>query len=268
MRTNRVKAKLRSGEVSVGSWLACGHSLTAEIMAHIGFDWLVIDTEHGAIDIGTTQSMLQAISTTKTVPMVRVAWNDIVMIKRPLDCGAYGVVIPMVSTMQEAVKAVQFCKYPPVGIRGIGGARRKLYGGPDYFSHANEEIAVIVQIETAEGVKNIDDILSVEGIDAFFIGPNDLSASLGLTPQLDNRHPRFVEAAKALLAAGTRHGVAGGIHCGTPEAVNEVTEWGFQFIAISSELGFLAQAAGANWERVRSGERVQDSGQDTTGEMY
>jgi 4-hydroxy-2-oxoheptanedioate aldolase len=251
MRTNRVKAKLKAGEPSVGSWLGCGNSLSAELMAHIGFDWLVVNTEHEAIDVKTMQSMLQAISTTDTVPMVRVVWNDIMEIKRPLDCGAYGVVIPMVNSREEAVKAVQCCKYPPMGIRGIGGARRALYGGPDYFEHANEEIAVIVQIETAEAFRNADEILSVEGIDAFFIGPNDLSASMGIPPSLDSRHPRFVEAARSLVKAGKQHGVAAGIHCGTPEAVNEAIAWGFQFIALSSDMGLMVEAARDGWAKVK-----------------
>jgi len=251
MRPNKVKAKLRAGEVSVGSWLASGSPLIAEIMAHVGFDWLVVDTEHGAIGIETAQSMLQAISTTETVPLVRVAWNDVALIKRALDIGAYGVVVPMVSTREEALNAVRFSKYPPEGVRGIGGVRRLLYGGPDYLSHANEEILVIVQIETAEAVENAEEILSVEGIDAFFIGPNDLSASLGLVPRLDNRDPEFVEVVRRVLAAGKRHGVAGGIHCGTPEAVEECMDWGFQFIALASDLSFLDQAARASWEAVK-----------------
>lgn len=159
MRPNRVKARLRAGEVSVGSWLTSGSPLIAEVMAHVGFDWLVVDTEHGAIGIETAQSMLQAISTTETVPLVRVAWNDVALIKRALDIGAYGVVVPMVSTREDAVNAVRFSKYPPEGIRGIGGVRRLLYGGPDYLSHANEEILVVVQIETAEAVRNAEEIL-------------------------------------------------------------------------------------------------------------
>jgi 4-hydroxy-2-oxoheptanedioate aldolase len=250
VRPNTALRKLRAGQPAVGTWLSCGDSLTAELMAHVGFDWLVINMEHEAIDIRTMQAMLQAISTTDTIPMVRVVWNDVLAVKRPLDCGAYGVVIPMVNTRDEAIRAVQYCKYPPIGVRGYGGTRLSVCCGPEYFKCANEEIAVIVQLETAEALQNADDILSVKGIDAFFIGPNDLAASMGLPTSLDNRHPQFVEALKTLLAAGKRQGVPAGIHCGSPEAVNEVIDWGFQFVAMSSELGFMAQAARHSWAKV------------------
>jgi 4-hydroxy-2-oxoheptanedioate aldolase len=250
LKPNTVLRKLRAGEPSVGTWLSCGDSLTAELMAHVGFDWLVINTEHEAIDVKTMQTMLQAISTTDTIPMVRVVWNDILSIKQPLDCGAYGVVIPMINTREEAIQAVQCCKYPPQGIRGFGGTRRTLYGGRDYTAHANEEIAVIIQLETATALANADDILLVEGIDAFFIGPNDLATSMGLPTGLDNRHPEFVKAIKYLLALGKTHGVPGGIHAGSPEAVNEMLDWGFKFIALNGDTGFMMQAARESWSKV------------------
>jgi 4-hydroxy-2-oxoheptanedioate aldolase len=251
MRSNTVLRKLRAGEPSVGTWLSCSDSLAAELMAHVGFDWLVINMEHEAIDVRTMQMMLQAISTTDTIPMVRPVWNDILAIKQPLDCGAYGVVIPMVNSREDAIRAVQVCRYPPQGIRGIGGARRSLYGGPDYVAHANEEIAVIVQIETTQALANADEIMSVEGIDAFFIGPNDLAKSMGLSIGLDNRHPDFMRAVKHLLEVGKRHGVPGGIHAGTPSAVNEMLDLGFQFVAMDGDIAFMMQAARQSWSQVK-----------------
>jgi 4-hydroxy-2-oxoheptanedioate aldolase len=255
MRPNTVLRKLRAGEPSVGTWLSCGDSLTAELMAHVGFDWLVINTEHEAIDVKTMQTMLQAIATTETIPLVRVVWNDVLSIKQPLDCGAYGLVIPMVNTREEAIRAVQCCRYPPQGIRGLGGMRRTLYGGADYAAHANEEIAVIVQIESARALANAEAILSVAGIDAFFIGPNDLAASMGLPTGLDNRHPEFLQAIDHLLALGKKHGVPAGIHTGSPEAANEMIARGFQFLAMNSDMGFMVQAARADWARVEVNER-------------
>ena len=158
----------------------------------------------------------------------------------------------MVSTREDAVRAVQACKYPPQGVRGIGGARRALYGGPDYLEHANEEIAVIVQIETLEAVQNIDEILSVPGIDVYFIGPNDLSAALGLRPSSDNRDPRFLEVVQRLIAAGRRHGIAGGIYCDTPEAASESIAWGLQFVSLANDMTILGRAAQSGLSAIRT----------------
>ncbi len=250
MRPNTMLAKLRAGQPSVGTWLNSPSSLSAEIMAHAGFDWLVINSEHSAINFESMQSILQAVATTSVIPMVRVIWNDISWIKVPLDIGAYGVVIPMVSTREDAVRAVQACRYPPAGIRGLGGERRTLYGGKDYVQRANDEIAVIVQIETAQALKNADEILSVPGIDAFFVGPNDLSASMGMAPSLDNREPAFIEALQRLVALGKKHGVAPGIHCGSPEALNERLAWGFQFLALGADLSYMTEGVRAALPRI------------------
>jgi len=256
MRINKVKAKLKAGEVALGSWLSCGHPLSAEVMAHVGFDWLVVDTEHAAIGIETAERMLQAISTTDAVPLVRVAWNDIAMIKWALDSGAYGVVVPFVSSREDAERAVAYCKYPPLGIRGVGGARRSLYAGPGYFEHANDELMIIAQIETMAAVDNIDEILSVPGIDVFFVGPNDLSASMGQMPDGDSRTPEFLAVLERLVAAGRRKGVAPGIWCSSPEVARERVEMGFRFVDISADLGFISRGAREGLRYVQSGQWV------------
>jgi len=180
MRPNAVKRKLRAGEPAIGTFMALGSTLGAEQLAHLGFDWLVIDQEHGAIDATLTQSLLQAISTTDTVPLIRVPWNSGDWIKRALDAGAYGLVVPMVNTREEAEAAVQATRYPPLGSRSIGGSRTRLYGGADYVEKANDEILLIVQIEHIDAVRNAREILGVPGVDAYFIGPGDLCASMGL----------------------------------------------------------------------------------------
>jgi len=256
LKKNRVKELWREGKAAVGTWLVLGSPITAEIVASMEFDWVVIDTEHGSIDIGMTQTIIQAISTTNTVPMVRVPWNDPMSIKRALDAGAYGLVIPMVNSREEAIRAVQAARYPPVGFRSYGGPRARLYGGMDYFEHANEEIALIMQIEHIDAVNCIDEILSVEGVDAFFIGPSDLAISMGLKPGMDNTDPRHVEAVSKILAAGKKHHVPGGIHVGSPEAVNERMAQGCQFIALASDERFLRSAASAALSKVVADRKV------------
>jgi 4-hydroxy-2-oxoheptanedioate aldolase len=250
LKKNRVKELWRQGKAAVGTWLVLGSPLVAEITASLGFDWVVVDTEHGAIDIATTQSIIQAINTTDTVPMVRVPWNDPMAIKRALDAGAYGLVIPMVNSREEAIRAVQATRYPPLGIRSYGGPRARLYGGASYFEHANEELALIVQIEHIEAVNHIDEILSVEGVDGFFIGPSDLAISMGLKPGMDQTDPRHVDAVNRVLASGKKHRLPGGIHVGSPEAVNERIAQGCQFIGLASDERFLRGAASAALDKV------------------
>ena len=143
MRKNLVKQKLRRGEPSIGTWISTGSPVIAEILAHAGFDWLTVDMEHSAVDMENLLTCFYAISTTDTVPFVRVPWNDPQVLKRVLDTGAYGVVVPNIKSPEEAEQAVQACRYAPEGFRGVGGIRGRLYGGPDYFQHANEEIAVV-----------------------------------------------------------------------------------------------------------------------------
>ena len=256
MKKNRVKELWREGKAAIGTWLVLGSPITAEIIAHMGFDWVVVDTEHGSIDIGTTQSIIQAISATDTVPIVRVPWNDPMLIKRALDAGAYGLVIPMVNSREEAIRAVKAARYPPAGIRSYGGPRARLYGGLDYFEHANEEIALIVQIEHIDAVNRVDEILSVEGVDGFFIGPSDLAISMGLKPGMDQTDPRHVEAVSKVLASGKKHGVPGGIHVGSPEAVNERLAQGFQFIGLASDERFLRSAASVAVNKVSKERKV------------
>lgn len=243
MRPNKVKRRWQEGQPSVGSWLSLGNPLAAELLAHVGFDWLVVDLEHNAIDLADLQSIFQAIATTDTVPMVRVPGNDPQIIKRVLDIGAYGVVIPNVKSGAEAEQAVAACRYPPQGFRGVGTLRGRLYGGPDYLERANEEIAVIVMIEHIEAVRRAEEILGTPGVDAAFIGPNDLAASMGLPLGLDNPHPEHQAAVAAVLAAGQKLGVPVGIHCGSVEAVNQRIAEGFLWLALSSDAGFLMEAA-------------------------
>ena len=244
MRRNKMLQKLRAGEPAFGTFMALGSPLGAEQLGHTGFDWLVIEREHHAIGITLTQQMLQAISTTDTVPLVRVPSSDRVGIAAALDAGAYGVVVPMVNSPQQAEQVVRAGRYPPEGGRGVGGARRTLYGGGDYVQKANEEIALIVMIEHVDAVERCRDILSVPGIDAWFLGPSDLCASMGLEPNWDPQYPEFLEAVEEVKGVARDVGVPGGIHT-TESKVAAMVEDGFLFIAIGYDISFMASGADA-----------------------
>ena len=251
MRKNLVKEKLKRGEPSIGTWISTSSPLVAEILAHAGFDWLTVDMEHTATDLENLQSCFYAISTTDTVPFVRVPWNDPQILKRVLDVGAYGVVVPNVKSPEQAELAVQACRYAPEGFRGVGSLRGRLYGGPDYYEKANEEIAVVLMIEDTEAVRRIAEICDVPGIDILFIGPNDLASSLGVPTGYDNPHPDHKAAVRQVLETGKRFGVPVGIHCGSAEEVNQRIEEGFLWMPITSDARFLASAAQGAVEGVK-----------------
>ena len=199
MRPNRVKQLWREDQPAFGVWLSACSPFLTEHLAAVGFDWLLVDAEHSAVDLQTMVQMFQAISHGETMPLARVPWNDPVHIKRVLDSGAYGVVVPWVNSREEAQEAVSACRYPPDGRRGFGPWRAALYGGRDYVRHANAEIACIIQIETVAAVEHVDEILSVPGIDAVMIGPTDLAMDMGLPPKADHPDPRHRELCQRVL---------------------------------------------------------------------
>lgn len=242
MKINTVKQKLTEGKPAIGTWLSLCSPIAAEYMAYMGWDWLVVDTEHSPVGFETTVHCFQAICTTDTMPMARIAWNDPVLIKRHLDAGAMGLVIPMVNSVEEAEKAVAAMKYPPRGFRSLGGGRCMVYGD-DYFSWANDQTACIVQIEHIDAVNRAEEILSVEGVDACFIGPNDLAGSMGITPNLGAPDPRHEEAIQEVLRAAKKVGTPAGIHVPTAEHVSKRIAQGFQFIALTNDAGFMRTAA-------------------------
>lgn len=252
MRPNTIKQLWAQDKPAIGAWLGSCSPFVAEQMAHAGYDWLCVDGEHSAVDIQTAVQMMQAISSTDTIPIARVQWNDPVQVKRMLDGGAYGVVIPWVNTKAEAEQAAAACRYPPQGIRGMGPYRGMMYGGPDYAAHANDEIACIIQIETIGAVENIDEILSVPGIDATLIGPADLAMSMGIPVKPDNPHPDHVAACAEVLAGSVRNGVTPGIYCAhETEAARRVTE-GWKFLNIGTDGQYIAQGARRGVATVRA----------------
>ena len=253
MRENRLRTLWKSGGAAVNGWLTVPSSFAAETMAHQGWDTLTIDMQHGMIDDAALVPMLQAISTTDTVPIVRVPWLEPGILMRALDAGAYGVICPMVNSREDAQKLVAYTHYPPRGTRSFGPLRAVLYAGLDYVQHANDTIVTFAMIETAEALDNLDDILSVEGLDAIYIGPSDLSLALGCTPTFDDLEPKAFEAVEHILARAKAHGVVAGIHNGTPAAALKRIAKGFQFVTISSDARLMADGAQQVMAAMRAG---------------
>jgi len=243
LRDNRLRTIWREGGTAVNGWLHIPSSFSAEVMAHVGWDSLTVDMQHGPVDYGNLVPMLQAISTTDTVPVVRVPWNDPGLIMRVLDAGCYAVICPMINTREEAEAFVGACRYPPEGYRSYGPYRATLYGGPDYTDHANETVVTMAMIETRKALENLEEILGVPGLDAVFVGPSDLGQSLGHGPGMDRDEPGVVEAIARVLAAANEHGLAAGIFTGSPEYASPMVEKGFQFVTVSSDARLMASAA-------------------------
>ena len=243
MRENRIRTIWKAGGAVVNGWLAIPNAFSAETMAHQGWDSLTIDLQHGVVDYQAAVNMLTAISTTNTVPVVRVPWLEPGILMKTLDAGAYAVICPMVNTRADAELLVAATHYQPRGTRSFGPIRAMLYGGADYPKHANDTIVVFAMIETKQALDNLDDILSVKGLDAVYIGPSDLSLALGCTPVFDDVDPPVVEAIDHILASAKAHGLVAGIHNGTPEAALKRIQKGFQFVTISSDARLMAAGA-------------------------
>ncbi|MSP11438.1 MAG: 2,4-dihydroxyhept-2-ene-1,7-dioic acid aldolase [Chloroflexi bacterium] len=235
MRKNAVLAKLRAGQPTYGLWLGTGSTLLAEEAAHAGLDWALIDTQHGYWSNETILSTLQILSHTETVPLARVAENDPALIGRLLDTGAFGVVVPMVNTREDAQRAVASVRYPPQGSRSAGGSRLQQFGS-DYFLAANPEIFLAVMIETVQALGKAEEILSVPGIDCCFIGPTDLALDMGTFGQPSDRHTAAIQS---LVDICKRLGMPLGIYCPTLENVHQRTAQGFQFMNVGSDMSLF-----------------------------
>ncbi len=244
MRPNRVKAMLRSDESALGTLCTTASPLMAEALGHCGYDFLVVDLQHGENEMANLQGMLQAISATPAVPMVRVPANEAVYIQRALDLGAYGIVVPMVDSKADAQRLMQSVRYAPAGRRSWGPVRGTLYGGPDYFANAHDQLLVMAMLETADGLRNAADILAVPGIDGCFIGPNDLSISLGHSSELASLPADVEDAIGAIVEATKATGRIAGIQVfGTEQARTRLAQ-GFRFVSVQSDLR-MARLAGA-----------------------
>jgi 2-dehydro-3-deoxyglucarate aldolase len=245
--------KSSGGHPPIGTWVMSASPLVAEAIACAGFDWGVIDMEHAPLDVMGVVHLLQAVAGTKMLPIVRVPWNDKVVVKRVLDAGATTVLFPMVQTAAEAECAVAATRYPPDGQRGVAGMSRGSRFGtaPNYLKTANQHVGVIVQLETPDALNQLEAIARVKGVDALFIGPADLSAAMGHVGEL--HHPAVMElmaqAAQRCKALGMPVGTAGD----TPELVTQYRAAGFDFVAIGSDLGLMMRGARASLAALRTG---------------
>ena len=253
MRQNRVKQLWRDGKPALGGWLVIPSSFSAEVMAHQGFDWLCVDLQHGIIDYQVMVTMLQAISTTETTPIVRVPWNDPAMIMKALDAGAYGVIVPLVNTPAEAAAAVAACRYPPKGMRSSGPTRAVYYGGRDYLEHANDEIICLCMIETRQGIANIEEICGVPGLDGVYIGPADLSLALGLPPRSDVEDQIHLDTVQRIREVAHSSGIRAGMHCASAPFATKKAREGFDLVMLTSDSACMVRSAGEQLAALRTG---------------
>lgn len=248
---NLFKRAITSGKTPVGTWLMSGAPSTAEALGCAGFDFLVVDMEHVPIDVGGMIEILRTVAGTPAQAIVRPPWNDTVMVKRAMDAGAQSLLFPFVQNADEARRAVASTRYPPAGIRGVAATHRgSRYGTvANYLKRANDEVCVIVQIETTAALERLDEIAAVPGVDSIFVGPGDLSASMGHIGDIGHAE---VQNKLAAAAAGCRRlGKPCGIVGPTPEMVGKFLEYGYSWVAIGSDVGMMVGRAQEYLGKVR-----------------
>lgn len=241
---NRLKERLRgSTAASFGTWISSSSIVNLDALRGEGFEWFMVDTEHSNLNPETLAAMMAIVGADGPTPLVRVGNVDQYLIKQALDAGAHGILVPLVSTVVQAKAAVAFAKYPPDGVRGAAAAAASRYGAklPEYLRTANAETLVGVQIETREGLENVESIAEVPGVDLLFVGPQDLTLSLGLLD--DRKHPRVREGMRRVVEACERHGKTPGTLIVDPEEKRAAVDLGFRFISLASDVRFLLQGA-------------------------
>ena len=252
MRKNKLKELFKKGKPIINSWLSIPSSFSAEVMANQGWDSVTIDMQHGLIDYPNAVNMLQAISTTNTTPLARVNWNEPGQIMKILDAGCYGVICPMVSNRNEAEKFVQACQYPPNGYRSFGPIRASIYGGADYAKHADNEILKLAMIETKEALEKLNEILDTPNLDGIYIGPADLSLSIGEEPGFDK--PENSKAYKEILRvleSAKKRNLLTGIHNGSPEYAQKMIEKGFNMVTVGSDSRYIVSGSNSDLEKLK-----------------
>lgn len=253
MRPNRLRQIWAEGGSVVNGWLAIPGVFSTEVMAAQGWDSLTVDMQHGVVDYQAMVSMLAAIATSNAVPVVRVPWLDPAAIMKALDAGAYGVIVPMVNTPEDAQRLVDWTTYAPKGGRSYGPIRAMLYGGADYPAHADATIVRFAMIETKQALDNLDAILATPGLDAVYVGPSDLSLSLGCAPKFEDLDPPAAAAVQTIVDKATAAGVIPGIHCGSVAGALGRVRQGFRFVTIGSDNRFMATGAAETVKGMRAG---------------
>jgi len=243
MRENKLRTIWQQGGAAINGWLHIPSSWSAEVMAHQGFDSLTVDTEHGMAGIETTLAMFQAISTTDVTPLARVPWNEPGIIMRLLDAGSMGIICPMINSRAEAEAFVGACRYYPQGYRSLGPTRASIYNGADYAQHANESVITLAMIETAEAMAHLDEIMTTPGLDGIYVGPGDLSLTLGGAERVDYTEPMLIAALDTILAAAQKHSIIAGLHTNSAAYARQAIDKGFQFVTLRTDSTLLASAA-------------------------
>ncbi len=248
-----LKQKLKNNELTLGSWVTIGHPAIIDIMASAGFEWLVVDMEHTSIDLTMAHNLIATIQANGMKALVRVSKNEEVIIKRILDMGADGIVVPMVKSREDALEAIDYAKYPPVGKRGVGLFRAQKYGlgFDEYKKWVNEELVIIAQIEHYEAVENIEEIITTEGIDGVIIGPYDLSGSMGYPGEYDREDVK--DGIQKVLDVCKANNIPSGFHVieSDPSKLNERIEQGCTFLAYSLDFFFLGDSARDGMKKVK-----------------
>ena len=252
MRSNRLRDIWATGQPALNGWLGIPSSHSAEVMSHIGFDSLTVDLQHGAIDYAGALIALTAISTTPVVPLARPTALDPPQIMKLLDAGAYGIVCPMIDTPEDARRLVEACRYPPIGQRSFGPTRAAMSQGPNYTTEeANREIVVFGQVENPLSLSNLDAILATEGLDGVYVGPSDLTLSMGLGANGDSTDQRFIVALQHIVARGRAAGRHLGMHCANGPQAKRMVEMGFDFVTVGSDTGLMTEAGRSRLALVR-----------------
>ena len=260
MRQNKIKKMMHDGKSVINGWLQLPSSFSAEIMANQGWDSLTIDMQHGVIDYVDALPMLQAISTTDVTPLVRVNWNEPGSIMKILDAGCYGIICPMISNKSEAEKFVKACMYPPDGYRSNGPIRALVYGGSNYVEKSNNEILKLAMIETKEALENLDEIMSVKGLDGIYIGPADLGLAINEESRFD--HPEGTPAYKTIMKIldhAKKNNIFAGIHNATADYAKKMIKVGFNFVTIGADQRFMSSGAREAVSKMKSQDNKKDS---------
>lgn len=261
MIRNALREKWAGGDATLNGWLSIGNPFVAEILAAQGYDSLTVDWQHGALDYSDLLPMLQAMRASGVVPLARVPWREPGAIMKALDAGAYGIICPMINNADEAAELARCVRYPPDGLRSFGPTRANFSAGANYAGEANGEILCFAMVETAEAVKNLEDIAATPGVDGIYIGPADLTLGVkngALPPGFDREEPEMIEVIQRIAKAAKDNGKFAALHCGSPAYAARAVDWGFDMVTLMNDVRLLASSAAASIEETRA--LIQEAG--------